>query len=122
MKKINYILLQIVISLILISFGMLVEIKGTASIWGIASILITVPGIVIFLSMFIGLIKFKKFWQFPLLIFFLTALLDGAVYLYFKMTRISVNFCLLYFFIAVVTTAICELFYLVYHVVNKKLR
>ena len=122
MRKVNYILLQVMLSLILISFGMLVEIKGTASIWGIASILITIPGAVILLSMLIGLIRFKKFWQFPLLIFLLVVLLDGGVYLFFKMKRISLNLCLLYFFIAVVTTAICELFYLVYHVVNKKLR
>lgn len=114
MKKANYITLQILLSLLLLVMGALIEWKGNNSIPGVAHLLLVVPGIVILFSIFIGKIKFAKYYYFIIAIAILTICLDLIVFLAYGLVVSKFSF-----YIGLICTdlseiAICFLFNILY--------
>lgn len=114
MKKANYITLQILLSLLLLVMGALIEWKGNNSIPGVAHLLLVVPGIVILFSIFIGKIKFAKYYYFIIAIAILTICLDLIVFLAYGLFVSKVSFYIGLIFADLSEIAICFLFNILY--------
>lgn len=114
MKKANYITLQILLSLLLLVMGALIEWKGNNSIPGVAHMLLVVPGIVILFSIFIGKIKFAKYYYFIIAIAILTICLDLIIFLAYGLFVSKVSFYIGLIFADLSEIAICFLFNILY--------
>lgn len=114
MKKANYITLQILLSLLLLVMGALIEWKGNNSIPGVAHLLLVVPGIVILFSIFIGKIKFAKYYYFIIAIAILTICLDLIVFLAYGLVVSKFSFYIGLICADLSEIAICFLFNILY--------
>ncbi len=114
MKKINYMLLQLLLSILLIALGLLIHFFGENTVEGVSLILLTVPGIVLFLSFFVEFFKFKKDIYCILIYLILIFGLDFFVYYKFDMSLTSSLAWVLFAVVAVITILISFLFHIVY--------
>lgn len=114
MKKTNYITLQILLSLLLLVMGVLIEWKGTNSIPGVAHLLLVVPGIVLLFSIFIGKIKFVKYYYFIIAIAVLTICLNLIVFLAYGLSISKISFYIGLICADLSEIAICFLFNILY--------
>ncbi|MGI6607419.1 MAG: hypothetical protein ACOX1F_00350 [Erysipelotrichaceae bacterium] len=114
MKKINYVLLQLMLSILLITLGLLIHFFGENTVKGVSLILLTVPGIVLFLSFFIELLKLKKDIYYIPIYFILIVGLDFLVYFVFDVSLTSSLAWVLFVLVALISTLICFLFHVVY--------
>ena len=114
MKKINYILLQLILSLLLITLGLLIHFYGENTVTGVSLILLTIPGIVLFLSFFVEFFKFNKdIYCIPVYLLLIVGL-DLIVFFIFDISLKSSVVWILFIVVAVITILICFLFHIVY--------
>lgn len=114
MKKINYMLLQLLLSILLITLGLLIHFFGENTVEGVSLILLTVPGIVLFLSFFVEFLKLKRdIYCIPIYLISIFGL-DLFVYYKFDISLTSSLVWVLFVVVAVITALICFLFHIVY--------
>lgn len=114
MKKINYMLLQLLLSILLITLGLLIHFFGENTVEGVSLILLTVPGIVLFLSFFVEFLKLKRdIYCIPIYLISIFGL-DLFVYYKFNISLTSSLVWVLFVVVAVITALICFLFHIVY--------
>ena len=118
MRKISFVMLQLVLSILLIVFGVLIEFNGKNSASGVPVLLFTVPGITILAACILDGFKFKKALIFPSIVLLLAILLDVGVVLIYKVRLSNYLYFCLFLLVDIIACVICELFHLV--VVNKK--
>jgi len=114
MKKINYMFLQLLLSSLLIALGLLIHFCGENTVEGVSLILLTIPGIVLFLSFFVEFFKFKKdIYCIPVYLILIIGL-DLLVYYMFSVSLKSNKAWILFVVVGVITILICFLFHIVY--------
>ena len=114
MTKINYMLLQLLLSILLITVGLLIHYLGENTVEGVSLILLTVPGIVIFLSFFVEFFKLKKDLHCIPIYFILIIGLDLYIYNKFNISLSTKLAWILFVVVAIITTLISFLFHIVY--------
>lgn len=114
MKKFNYMLLQLLLSILLIALGLLIHFFGDNTVEGVSLILLTVPGIVLFLSFFVEFLNLKKdIYCIPIYLVSILVL-DIVVFFTFNIQLKSSLAWILFVLVAIITTLICFLFHIVY--------
>ena len=124
MNKGLYYFLQVLLSAILLAFGLLIEIKNASATEGAAAILLAVPGAVILLALIIEFfhIKTRKVWHYIYIYLAVTLVAEVVTIVIFRFFSFSFRTVLLLLVVIIVTTAICQLFHQIYHIANKKPR
>lgn len=107
-------LLQLLLSILLITLGLLIHFFGENTVEGVSLILLTVPGIVLFLSFFVEFLKLKRdIYCIPIYLISIFGL-DLFVYYKFNISLTSSLVWVLFVVVAVITALICFLFHIVY--------
>ncbi|MBO4219258.1 MAG: hypothetical protein J5694_02035 [Erysipelotrichaceae bacterium] len=125
MNKGRYYFLQFLLAAILLTVGLLIEIRSTATVEGAGALLLAVPGGVILLAMIIEFFKIrtKSVWHYVPVYLVLTLLAETAAIVYFQFYRyFGPRIVVLLLVVVFVTTAICQLFHYIHYVANKRPR
>jgi len=106
--------LQLLLSSLLIALGLLIHFYGENTVEGVSLILLTIPGIVLFLSFFVEFFKLKKdVYCVPIYLILIIGA-DLLVYYLFDISLKTSLAWILFVVVAIITTLICFLFHLVY--------
>ncbi len=112
-------LLQLILALLLIALGLIIHYYGENAVAGVPLILLTNPGIAIFLSFFVEFFKFKKDVFYVLIYLVLVFALDLLVYYKFDILLKTGVAWIIFAVVGSITTLISYLFHIVYQTFDK---
>ena len=114
MKRLDLIIYQLVLSAILVSFGILFELKSVDTTPYVSTVFLTIPGSVILLGTAFSHIKKMNFKKFTIISLTLSILAEGLMVVIFKMYTAKLLFYIFLLVVLIISNVISLMFYILY--------
>ena len=114
MKRLDLIIYQLVLSAILVSFGILFELKSVDNTPYVSTVFLTIPGSVILLGTAFSHIKKMNFKKFTIISLTLSILAEGLMVVIFKMYTAKLLFYIFLLVVLIISNVMSLMFYILY--------